>query len=823
MNPHTNFLRTLFAGTEGHFAVLLGPATGGTFPASVQWYPVTDLDDPDFELALEPDPDFNVFVVPHTYTAATNERANASATTSVLWLESDDHHFNHEHITEARPSFVVETSPDRHHLYWLLDHPIPIELAEALNAALAAKYIKGDRSGFDRYQPLRVPGFANHKRGDLFSVSLLVNDPDHRVDPDVVFADLVGVENEATMTGARTFDSPNADPPDPTPADVIIARREATNDPFSKTFKTYVHRQQKDRSSAMYYLYAECHRLRVPEADAYSLLLSSPNNKFSDNLYNGERELWADVRAAYRMMRNNEPGHVRLQIQSARLSNTNNVLRNSEIAEIVRKHMASSGGLYYIERLRQAVYQQQQYGRRRLFRISARDSDFEAFLDRIYDINAANPEYQYVVNNVRNHVAEHGVRVDIHSTSFYDTETSTLYISNNQGGMFRLSPDEPTWEELEIGVDNIMFNEDPYGEPIKPVAPPANTPSLLDTYVLKWPNYTETPHLSRHEAMRLIRAWVYSMFFLRTAKGLCVVTGPAGSGKTTVFKALEWALRGDQANILNMPPTPKELSEIMRERHHVFFDGVEEASGYIQNALSVAGTGSQSTTRKLYTDNELITYNVDPAIGISTMNADFIRRDIIDRSIVLNVERFDSEFLDTETIRDDVRRYRSQIWHEILTDLHAIIKLMAHRTATTSQLRMANVARIIELTCEVRGYNAHRLINYVARDQAHRTLEDDPIWEALSRWLARTDSDGSPRNLARPVAINELHSILTTIGHENHIAYRQNVKSAKSLTWQLKRLAPWLPVHVHQNREGRVSTFTFTPRDDAPTSLEPTT
>ena len=195
------------------------------------------------------------------------------------------------------------------------------------------------------------------------------------------------------------------------------------------------------------------------------------------------------------------------------------------------------------------------------------------------------------------------------------------------------------------------------------------------------------------------------------------------------------------------------------------------------------------------------------------MNADFLRKDIIDRSIVINVDRF-SEFKDIEEIRADVRRNRQYIWHEILTDLNGIVRAMATYQTKTSKLRMANVTKIIELVCTVKGQNAARLINYLAREQANRTIEDDPVWECLQVWLGELDQGtGAYRNLHRAVDVSKLHQRLITIAKDSHFNYAQEVKSVKQLTWKLKALAPVLPnLELIQGKEGRVSTFMFNPK-----------
>jgi P4 family phage/plasmid primase-like protien len=63
---------------------------------------------------------------------------------------------------DRRPTAVVESSPDRYHIYYRLSDAVSPETAEDLNKRLAGD-IGADPSGFDLTQLLRVPGTVNHK------------------------------------------------------------------------------------------------------------------------------------------------------------------------------------------------------------------------------------------------------------------------------------------------------------------------------------------------------------------------------------------------------------------------------------------------------------------------------------------------------------------------------------------------------------------------------------------------------------------------------------------------------------------------------------
>ncbi|MBD3004883.1 DNA-primase RepB domain-containing protein [Streptomyces sp. 5-10] len=79
----------------------------------------------------------------------------------------------------AEPTMIVETSPGRHHLYWVTTVNNTKQLTEISRAIAYAHAADGcDKSGWDAGQLLRVPGTANNKpdviarHGDPFEVRL---------------------------------------------------------------------------------------------------------------------------------------------------------------------------------------------------------------------------------------------------------------------------------------------------------------------------------------------------------------------------------------------------------------------------------------------------------------------------------------------------------------------------------------------------------------------------------------------------------------------------------------------------------------------------
>ena len=72
-----------------------------------------------------------------------------------------------------QPSFKVESSPGKWHLYWLLDQPATSLQVETSNKALAER-LHGDMACWDSTRLLRVPGTQNFKYSTPKPVGLVI-------------------------------------------------------------------------------------------------------------------------------------------------------------------------------------------------------------------------------------------------------------------------------------------------------------------------------------------------------------------------------------------------------------------------------------------------------------------------------------------------------------------------------------------------------------------------------------------------------------------------------------------------------------------------
>ena len=760
------FFQEIFANLNSNLQVpIVVWEPGQVENTQTHWFSLNELRN-DFTMPIDPDTLNQIYFCPHAYDSQNRKSSSAAEYGSCVWLESNDPYFRWQMVDEAAPSLVVKSSPERLHAYWFLDKPELLSTIVQINRALAEKYLSRDAYGWDLNQLMRVPGYVNRKRSVPYKVEIEHSDWNARYRLENFYN--LKISTSSSLTNALR----EPEPPIPKAQDSGIIRQKYSAY-FTDRFRTNLDSMSNDKSRSLWLVYNECFRMQMSPEEVYSLVRNSPNNLYAEQKYNAERDLWRDICRANRRFKNEETAPIVERIEEIRLSERKAEQKSIEIAQLVFEDMEQHGRFYFSPELKQGFYLHSSH----LMRVSERTQRFRSFIDRKYQINPSTNTYRFVSEHVINRIVEEAPKVAVHTASFYDEQYNVLYVDSFDGFMYKLDGKEIS--RVPTGHNGILFLNVEKSEPINYLARTTKT-SKLEELVLNLPNYdTNNNGLTQADATILVKAWVYSTFLLNRSKAILVLGGQPGSGKTTLFKAIEWVLTGPKADVYEVPPDPKSFRELIRQKHHVFLDGVDNISKWLQNLLSTIATGTEDRVRLLYTDNDTAQYALNAALGLSTMDANALRSDVVDRSVILTVSRFES-FRSIETIHKNIANARGEIWSEILEELNDLIALKNDWSETSSRLRMANFFVIVSMLCSLLKVDAKPLEQYMKSEQSKTALSGDTVWDVLSHWLE------VPDNVGREVSANQLHRELSGIGLRENIAFTRECGNARSLSKHLR-------------------------------------
>ncbi|MEX1000308.1 MAG: hypothetical protein WD000_10200 [Thermodesulfobacteriota bacterium] len=124
---------------------------------------------------------------------------------------------------------------------------------------------------------------------------------------------------------------------------------------------------------------------------------------------------------------------------------------------------------------------------------------------------------------------------------------------------------------------------------------------------------------------------------------IILIHGPQGSTKTTFSKIERRVIDPSVMEVSSIPKNHKELIQIIAHNAFLFFDNVSYISDAVSDLLCKAITGSSFPKRELYSDDDDVIYTFRRCLGINGINMVAMRPDLLERSIILGLDRIEPE------------------------------------------------------------------------------------------------------------------------------------------------------------------------------------
>ena len=156
------------------------------------------------------------------------------------------------------------------------------------------------------------------------------------------------------------------------------------------------------------------------------------------------------------------------------------------------------------------------------------------------------------------------------------------------------------------------------------------------------------------------------------------VSGSHGSGKTMFFelskKIVDPIARNPKGETISMSDKEDNLTLQLYQSHFPCFDNVSSLKGWQSNLLCRSITGGVIIKRKLWTDGEVVMFQLRQCLGLDGINVPARKSDLMDRLILFKLERFKKNKSKAQ-IFVDFEKDRAEILGGILTVLSNAIKI----------------------------------------------------------------------------------------------------------------------------------------------------
>ncbi|WP_458746022.1 bifunctional DNA primase/polymerase [Candidatus Nitrosocosmicus sp. T] len=222
-------------------------------------------------------------------------------------------------------------------------------------------------------------------------------------------------------------------------------------------------------------------------------------------------------------------------------------------------------------------------------------------------------------------------------------------------------------------------------------------------------------NLHSHKDKLLVLVYILSLFIPDISKPILLIHGSKGASKTTTFELIKNIVDPTIVDTSSFPKEVNDLIQMLSHNYLAYFDNISKIPDTLSDLLCRAVTGTGFSKRKLYTDDEDISYNYKRCIGINGINIASARPDFLDRSLIIKVD----------TIPKNKRRKEQDIKNEfrrLLPDIlgwifDILVKALRYKEKSPEKIklpeypRLADFAENGEIISRCMGYKENEFIN----------------------------------------------------------------------------------------------------------------
>jgi hypothetical protein len=244
----------------------------------------------------------------------------------------------------------------------------------------------------------------------------------------------------------------------------------------------------------------------------------------------------------------------------------------------------------------------------------------------------------------------------------------------------------------------------------------------------------------KNEEDRILhKVGIVSKFIPDIGHPIVVLYGEKGSSKTTSMKKDRSIVDPAYSDVVSLPKCKEDLAIALNKSRNPCFDNLVNISSEMSDMLCMAATGGAFTKRTLYTDDEETILYFKVPVSLNGINVVATRPDLLDRSILLELER----------IPADERKEESVVWDEFYKDLPKILGAIYSTLSKAMNIyddvkierlgRMADFTRWGYAIAEVLGIGGEAFLDAYINNQERaneEALETNPIALAMIKFMS---------------------------------------------------------------------------------------
>lgn len=284
--------------------------------------------------------------------------------------------------------------------------------------------------------------------------------------------------------------------------------------------------------------------------------------------------------------------------------------------------------------------------------------------------------------------------------------------------------------DIDTDYDVLFYRNKTMAPQVAPVRGDCDI-SILDNYY-RFKN--EDDRLLHHVSL-------ITKYFAHVGHPLNVVHGVKGASKTTTLRKDKSIVDPDRCDIIGLPKSKDELAIMLDKHYFLCLDNITNISSEISDMLCLACTGGVHVKRKLYTNDDEVILEFKQPVSMSGINVVATKPDLLDRSILLELDHISSDERITEAkMWNEFNASKPAILGAIFTVLSEAIRIFPTLDLDTHE-RMADFTVWGFAVAEAAGLDGHRFLDAYARNQSKandEAIASHPVATALIKLMENT-------------------------------------------------------------------------------------
>lgn len=290
----------------------------------------------------------------------------------------------------------------------------------------------------------------------------------------------------------------------------------------------------------------------------------------------------------------------------------------------------------------------------------------------------------------------------------------------------------------------------------------------------------------------LLKCYIITLLIPEIQKPVLMLHGSQGSAKSSLQEMIKMLADPSAVKTFSFPRDINELIQQLSHNHIVYYDNISIIKDYISDQLCRAVSGSGSSKRQLYTDDDDVIYNFKRCVGFNGINLGATKPDLLDRGLIIELERIDEgKQLKPEDLWKKFEEIRPQLLGYILDILVKVLEWKNNVNRPQLVLdrlpRMAEFAEYGEMISRCMGNPGNLLINAYRKNiqlQSREVIDSSTVAPAVIELMTRRNDEDWIGNATH--LLSDLKNDAETLNIDIKSKYWP--KSANSLSRKLKEI-----------------------------------